>query len=1171
MNCLLRPSLRARGAVMSHIIKLGCPIVLALCPSLAAAASYSSAAATFNWIDASTHIKLGPSTGGVYSPSYQFTNPGTCGTALPVIDDAITDNIPIGFTFVYGGASFTQARVMSNGRLQFNDNAWCGYGSPVTQQAYPDGNVSYTMRIYGADLDPSLQAEVGGSYSTPCVSRDSCFVSYATLGTAPNRRFVVTWSNVPEWANFGEAVGNYNLQIILQENGDFIYQYGPHAPGPGSVPAQIGWELGGADYAETAVGYPAENSAIQFSSNMLVSNGGFEAGAGGNGTYTYQPTDQGFWVFGPGAGITGANSGFTSANSPPTEGRLAAFLQNQGTIAQTGGVAVAGNYMLTFRLVNRANYGCQQSLAVRVDGTTVLALPVPVQPIATEWMHVATPPFALTAGGHTVQLAGTQSGGDCTAFVDDVKLEAAPTFSPTQILGSFEEWQIGAQNYHYSAGAQPWAFTVGSGLIANGSAFGSPNAPQGAQAAFVQDTGYMTQTWTDAGDSYQLQFSAAGRLSSGTPTLTASIDGTTIGSWTLGNSAYAAFSAPVTLAPGPHTVRFASSGGDSFVDDVQLVAAGATATPGGFNAFESGTAAGAIAGVIHTKVAGAPFTIDVVALNAARTAVLTAFTGSVKVELLDGADNSGALDAGGCRASWPTLPGNAPATLAFAAADSGRKSVTLSEANAWRDLRVRVSTPVTGAPTTVACSGDNFANRPASFAAFAATDADSASAGTARSLANAAATGGGVHQAGRPFTVRAAAVNAVGATTTNYVGTATPLVAACAGTACIGTAGTLTLAATAVAGVIDRSASYDEVGSIALQLVDSAFAAVDAADGSSAAERTIASPAIVVGRFVPDHLDLVVLAAPTLRTFGSSACAARSFTYVGQPFGYAAVPQATVYARNAAGATTANYSGVLWKLGPATQAWSALPATPALDATAATLPAITSNNNGSGLAAAQAADRLRFARPANAPVAPFDAQIALTWTVRDTSETAVAGNAAIASAPLVFANMAFDAGTQFRYGVLRLVPAYGSELIDLPVLVEAQYWDGIRMATHSADQCTPLAPASVALGNWQRNLSACKTAVATTAATLASGRGFLRLARPGNGNGGSVDLGVQLGASATGQTCTTVGAASTPAVAANLPWLQGKWSGAAAFDQNPATRASFGQYRSPFIYQRESY
>ncbi|HEV7577370.1 MAG TPA: DUF6701 domain-containing protein [Caldimonas sp.] len=903
----------------------------------------------------------------------------------------------------------------------------------------------------------------------------------------------------------------------------------------------------------------------------LIVNGSFEVGATTAGNYVYGPTDQPPWTWGSGAGVTGAGSAFTSGNTGPTEGRLGAFLQNTGAVTQTFTATTAGSYAAYLRIVNRGNYGGQQSFAVDIDGTTVLAAPVPASPIASTWMYVATPTFALTAGSHTIAIRGSLAGPDSTAFIDEVRLTAATAFASTAIAGSFEEWQIGAQNYHYNPGAQPWQFPLGSGITANNSAFGSPTAPQGAQAAFVQNGGYMTQTWTDAGNGYQLQFSAAGRTAYGVPTLTATIDGATLGSWTLNNTGYATFSAPVTLAAGPHTVRFASAGGDSFVDDVRLVAAAAPTTAGGFNAFESGTAAGSIAGVIHTKVAGAPFAIDVVVLNAARDAVMTAFTGNVKVELLDASDSSGALDAGGCRASWPVLPGGAAATLAFAGADNGRKAATLSEANAWRDLRVRISAPSSGVATTVACSGDDFANRPASFAAFAASDADSASAGTTRALANATATGGNVHQAGRPFTVHAAAVNAGGATTTNYVGTATPQVAACAGSACVGTAGTLTLTATAVAGVIDRSASYDESGSIALQLVDSSFAAVDAGDGSSAAERTIASPTIAVGRFVPDRFDLVALAAPTLRTFGGNACAARSFTYVGQPFGYAAAPQATVHARNAAGATTANYSGVLWKLATATQAWAALPATPAFDTTAATLPALTSNNNGSGLVAAQASDRLRFTRPTNAPVAPFDAAIALTWSVRDTSEAAVPGNPTIASAPLVFANMAFDAGTQFRYGVLRLVPAYGSELVDLPVLVEAQYWDGVRLATHSADQCTAVPTTSVAFGNYQRNLSACKTALATAAPTLASGRAFLRLAKPGNGNGGSVDLGLQLGASAAGQTCAVVGAAPTSALAANLPWLQGKWSGAAAFDQNPVTRASFGQYRSPLIYQRESY
>ena len=43
--------------------------------------------------------------------------------------------------------------------------------------------------------------------------------------------------------------------------------------------------------------------------------------------------------------------------------------------------------------------------------------------------------------------------------------------------------------------------------------------------------------------------------------------------------------------------------------------------------------------------------------------------------------------------------------------------------------------------------------------------------------------------------------------------------------------------------------------------------------------------------------------------------------------------------------------------------------------------------------------------------------------------------------------------------------------------------------------------------------------------------------------------------------------AATLAASPNLTWLQG----GAAFDQNPSTRASFGQYRAPLIYLRENY
>jgi hypothetical protein len=84
----------------------------------------------------------------------------------------LSDDIPLGFTFTFGTVGFTSVRIMSNGRIKFNSNTTCGFGSPVTQLPYPDASLTYSMRIYGNDLDPSLQSEISG-YTTSCTSRTS--------------------------------------------------------------------------------------------------------------------------------------------------------------------------------------------------------------------------------------------------------------------------------------------------------------------------------------------------------------------------------------------------------------------------------------------------------------------------------------------------------------------------------------------------------------------------------------------------------------------------------------------------------------------------------------------------------------------------------------------------------------------------------------------------------------------------------------------------------------------------------------------------------------------------------------------------------------------------------------------------------------------------------------
>ncbi|MET0336074.1 MAG: polymer-forming cytoskeletal protein [Rhizobacter sp.] len=620
------------------------------------------------------------------------------------------------------------------------------------------------------------------------------------------------------------------------------------------------------------------------------------------------------------------------------------------------------------------------------------------------------------------------------------------------------------------------------------------------------------------------------------------------------------------------------------------VCSGGSTTPARFNAFETSTASGSITGVIRTKVSGTAFNVAIVAVNSAGNGVATTFTGTVRVEVLDASNNAGALNATtNCRSTWSTASGVSSSTLTFTSGDAGRKNISLTVPDAFRDVRIRVISPDTGTATATGCSTDNFAVRPDRFALPSGatswgSDATDSTTGTTRQLDNTALTGGRVHKAGQPFTVRAIAVSSTSATTANYTGTPTATLSACVAAACSSTLGALTVTPTATAGVINTSASYSEAGAFNLDLSDSSFASVDASDGSTAVERTITSAAIAIGRFVPNHFDVVNLDTPVLRTFNSSSCTSRSFTYLGQPFGYATRPRATVLARNAANATTTNYPSAKMSALTLTQTYGIGASAPGLDTTATTAPGLTASGSGVGVIAANNTDLLTMTRPASTPTANFNTStagygISLAWSVTDTSEAAVTGNSNITTltatnaTALSYSPITFDMGDEFRYGQLKLNSAYGSELLALAVPVETQHWNGTSFVTNAADNCTTLPTSSLSLASFRGNLAACETAPTASSLSFASGRAVMRLQAPGNTNTGSVDGTLQLGNTITAGAlrCASVGASTSAAVAANLPWLQSRAPGGTTYNQNPSARFSFGQRKAPMIQLREMY
>jgi hypothetical protein len=587
---------------------------------------------------------------------------------------------------------------------------------------------------------------------------------------------------------------------------------------------------------------------------------------------------------------------------------------------------------------------------------------------------------------------------------------------------------------------------------------------------------------------------------------------------------------------------------------------------GGFNAFDTSTAAGATTGVIRTKIAGASFSLAIVALDATRTSVLTNFSGEVTVELLDGSNNAGALDAAsGCRSSWTTIQVASP-NPAFASGDNGRISVGFTVANAWRDVRVRI-TFTQGATAVAGCSSDNFAIRPSAFASVQALDANDTTAGLTRPLNNVSATSGVVHRAGRAFSVLAQAVSATGAATGGYGGAPALAVAGCAQPAGC-TAGTLTSALTGSGGAVTGSATYSEAGVITATLEDSGFAAVDAAD-SSLAERTIASGAVTIGRFVPDAYQLTVSTTPQ---FVAPLCAVgparQAFSFVGQPFLFGTVPVVLATPRNAAGAALVN----------ARPRFAAVHLTFPVSAAGAPV-ALTGATAVANIAHSATslitfdAGSFTFTRGV-APVSSFVPTLSMTVNLADTTENAAAGNSTInALAALTISPIDFAAGAgTFHYGRAQLRSTYGDARRELYVPLEIQRYNGLGwVALPEAGSCLVAAPTTFAYSNATGLLTSggglpnCASRVASTV-TTSNGRAAIRLDKPGGVTttaASAMTMALNLLATPAGTSCS--GATPTAATTVSAPWL------ANPDGSNPSARLTWGRSRGELLGLRERF
>jgi len=163
--------------------------------------------------------------------------------------------------------------------------------------------------------------------------------------------------------------------------------------------------------------------------------------------------------------------------------------------------------------------------------------------------------------------------------LNSVEVSATPTF--TVNLG-FETPSIGG--YQYAPSGAYWEFNGasgdGSGLIANGSAFSNPDAPEGIQAAFVQSHGSISQILSGftPGTNYTVTYSAAQRSGGnqhGGESWNVTMDGIVIKTNGPGGTSYADYTASFIASATAHTLAFVGTDlatGDNtvFLDDVRV-------------------------------------------------------------------------------------------------------------------------------------------------------------------------------------------------------------------------------------------------------------------------------------------------------------------------------------------------------------------------------------------------------------------------------------------------------------------------------------------------------------------------------------------------------------------------------------------------------------------------
>ncbi|MFG1702044.1 S8 family serine peptidase [Nonomuraea sp. M3C6] len=299
------------------------------------------------------------------------------GTTLePLTSDDESQTITLPFAFPFYGKTYTTGIVSTNGFMTFGDNR---YSFP-NNTSLPSGDL-LNAGVYPYWDDLALD-EKGGLYT-------------ATIGTAPNRTFVLEWRN----ARIYNADEYFSFEALIGEDGSIGYRYrGIHSARAAGESATIGIE--NADGTD-ALQYSADTAAIADGQSLT-----FAARRHGLVTGT----------------VTDANDGKPLAGATVKVGDAATFTTGaDGTFL---GQVVAGDHQVETSAENYGTLTKEVTVAPGERNRLDLALTTGRVTASTRELTLVVPPTATRKG--TVELANLGAGTTYTVETADPWLAVTP-------------------------------------------------------------------------------------------------------------------------------------------------------------------------------------------------------------------------------------------------------------------------------------------------------------------------------------------------------------------------------------------------------------------------------------------------------------------------------------------------------------------------------------------------------------------------------------------------------------------------------------------------------------------------------------------------------------------------------------------------------------------------